>query len=198
MSLTKYKKLLWLIPIVILLIAVPFINRTQAYLTDNEKQTNQVEFSNVRVEIQEPNFKEDKIVLAQSMTFTKDISVKNTGTAPCFVRVYLDFSDSAVRSYSTLSQDGENYYAFDDYPSALSSDWVKGTDGYFYYTKKLEVGNGADAQTSLLLESVKTEFPSGTEPYAYDIIVYSEAVQVVGSDGTVYDNYEDAFSKFNQ
>ncbi|MBR1423090.1 MAG: hypothetical protein IJ571_06585 [Ruminococcus sp.] len=198
MPLTKYKKLLWLIPLLGLLIAVPLIGRTLAYNTDSEKQTNKVEFSNVEAKIQEefPTITSSNLQ-GNTLKYKKKIWVENTGTAPCFVRVYLDFSDSAVRGYSKLSQDDMNYCDYADYPSVLS-DWVKGDDGYFYYTKKLEVGDGDNSITSPLLEFVETEFPSGTDPYAYDIIVYSEAVQVVGSDGTVYNDYQEAFSNFNQ
>lgn len=195
MNITKYKRLIWLLPMIGLLIAVPFIGSTLAYNTDSEKQTNQLQLSNVRAEIDE-NFPEitSSDMDGNTLSFTKEVRVDNTGTAPCFVRVYLDFSDSAVRECSELSQDGSTYYPYADYLTAVSDGWIRKSDGYFYYTRKLAVGE----ETTELLSRVRTEFPVDTDPYAYDIIIYSEAVQAVGSDGTVYEDYNEAFSKFDQ
>ena len=204
MDLTKYKKLLWLIPMIGLLIAVPFIGSTQAYLTDNEKQTNELGFINVTAEIDEsfdpstisrtdnhsdPGQEDD--VVQTTISYNKVVNVKNTGSAPCFVRVYLDFSDSAVRSYSKFNE-ADNA---DQGGTWLYTDYWEYKDGYYYYKEKLEVGK---TTTQPLLSSVITEFPSGTDPYDYEIIVYSEAVQVVANDGTVYgdSDYIKAFNDF--
>lgn len=192
MDLTKYKKLLWLIPLIGLLIAVPFIGSTQAYLTDNEKQTNELGFINVKAEIKEdfPQITSDNLV-GNTLSYTKKINVENTGSAPCFVRVYLDFSDSAVRSYSKFNGADDA----DQGGTWLNTNYWEYKDGYYYYKEKLEVGK---TTTQPLLSSVITEFPSGTDPYDYEIIVYSEAVQVVANDGTVYGDgdYIKAFNDF--
>ncbi len=57
---------------------------------------------------------------------TKNAQVKNTGNVPCFVRVRMDINFAALAPELNTS---------------LGSGWALGTDGYYYYTKPLAVGD---------------------------------------------------------
>ena len=131
----------------------------------------------------------------------KVVSVKNTGSVPCFVRVFLDLSDSRFSDGKVkLSANGTDYDSADEFHSHLPEDWVyisdqhNALDGYYYYTKALNPGG----ETTPLLSSVKTDFESVYDIADFDILVYSESVQTVEIDtnGTVYSNYADAWRSF--
>lgn len=125
----------------------------------------------------------------------KEVTVKNTGTVPCFVRVYAEFSDSEVADSASIYSYGVKM-SWSDYKNALtaadfSPDWqfiplTGGTDpkelrGYFYYKKILQPGES----TSKLIEGVATDFRTYENDSnidrikAYEMIVYSETVQTV-------------------
>ena len=62
-------------------------------------------------------------------------------------------------------------------------------NGYFYYTEPVD----PNRSTSELIRSVKTDYNGDNNNdsnidkiKAYDIIVYSETVQTIGTDGTDY------------
>ncbi len=117
----------------------------------------------------------------QKNTFQKEVCVENTGDVPCFVRVYMDFSDSAVRDKTMLSANGTDYYKWNEYLTKLNPDWTYVSDesdalgGWFYYTKILQKGDS----TTLLLKSLKTEYDTIYDISDFQLIVYSETVQTV-------------------
>ncbi len=139
--------------------------------------------------------------------YKKKVTVKNTGDTPCYVRMFVDFSSGFIRKISSLSYDPvnsadaatKNYYSAeltmaDNYfIKEVSSDsnpnkgWVyipESDDGeiggYYYYTEILSPGD----ETPPLFTYVKTDYSgTGKDVVQYDVIVYSESVQVVTKDG---------------
>lgn len=141
--------------------------------------------------------------------YKKKVTVKNTGDTPCFVRVFVDFSSVEIRNLSALSYDEADeqdpslktyYSAVPDmtvghFIKEVSSEnnpnkgwvYIKEDDfengsigGYYYYTEPLEPGN----ETPPLFTYVKTDYTgSTTAAQQYDVIVYSESVQIVTSNG---------------
>lgn len=140
----------------------------------------------------------------QSMqnTTQKEVKVTNTGSVPCFVRVYAEFSDSRVADKAKVTNFTDYYLwaAFKEElaksTNTISPDWkfVANDDtkigGYFYYTKKLPAGES----TSSLIKAVKTDYRDGAADsnidkiQSFDIIVYSEIVQTTELDGTEYND----------
>ena len=142
-------------------------------------------------------------------TTTKEVAVQNSGKEPCYVRVYVGFTDSVAQSKTKLSPDGTNFYSFEDFINYINNDtnskWKyesgdNALGGYFYYTEKVP-GNG---KTSTLFKSVQTDFAHGERNSAtlsdidmisdFGIIVYSETVQT--SDNGVEKTYQEAWQSF--
>ncbi len=128
-------------------------------------------------------------------TFEKEVAVQNTGDIPCYVRVFLAFSDSSICGISELSADGVNFYPEADFRTHLNAGWVYGGDGYYYYEMALSPGE----ETTDLLRKITTTFPEGAKIRDYEIIVYEESVQTRSADGTLLtgeDACQQAFSDF--
>lgn len=64
------------------------------------------------------------------------------------------------------------------YPTALGTGWVKGSDGYYYYTKVVEESDGTPA---LFGEAIKIPTDPNGE-YALNLQVLAEAIQADGVD----------------
>ena len=123
--------------------------------------------------------------------YKKAVQIANKGDVPCYVRVYVAFSDEEVADISQLSPDGKNsdeevadisqlspdgknYYTVSEYAKHLPDGWTAGTDGYLYYTKLLPV----DGKTSKVISSVKTTWRPDMDRHDFDLIVREESVQV--------------------
>ena len=152
---------------------------TSAYLSGNEGSANTLYVANNRITVDETFPSPDPLTEGENV-FTKDVRIKNTGNVPCFVRVFVDFSDDDVRRSSEVSPDGTNYYSFDEYILHLPSGWIYGGDSYFYYQYPLEVNE----TTPSLIKTVKTTFSSADDVEEYDIIVYAESIQTRARDGS--------------
>lgn len=125
--------------------------------------------------------------------FRKRVQVENTGSVPCFVRVFADFSDSGVRACSQLSPDGTRYYPADQFERYLPEGWVYLDEtsepllgGFFYYTESLM----PKEKTAALWEKVKTSFANADQIRSFDIIVCGESVQVKDCLGEPYTGAE--------
>ncbi len=127
--------------------------------------------------------------------YKKTVQIRNNGTVPCFVRVYVEFSSSAVRECSELSCDGgSTFYPADNssenaFIKNLPDNWVFVSDtsdklsGYFYYTKPL-LTTGSSVVTAPLFTHVRTTYSDAADITQYDIIVYSESVQTIAKNGS--------------
>lgn len=135
-------------------------------------------------------------------TYKKNVEVKNTGTVPCYVRVYVAFSDSNVAGVSELSPDGSSFFSAESYADHLPEHWtyIEEPDdaelgGYYYYTEPVAAGKTTDA----LFEKVKTTFQTAADVQDYEIIVYAESVQTADKDGAEFtgsDPWKQAWTEF--
>ena len=174
---------------------------TLAYFTNSDLTTNRfvgkepqefesiIEIS-VAEEFDPPEEKNDA-------PFRKNVQIENTGTVPCYIRVRMEFSSSAVRDISWIStasdqNDESAYVNAGDFPfSALPAGWeYRAEDGFYYYTEAVEPRE----KTRALMKWVKTLFPddSSVDADSYDIYVYSEAVPADDADGERL-TYEEAW-----
>lgn len=130
------------------------------------------------------------------------MEVKNTGTVPCYVRVYVAFSDSSVADVSELSPDGSSFFSAESYADHLPEHWtyIEEPDdaelgGYYYYTEPVAAGKTTDA----LFKKVKTTFQTAADVQDYEIIVYAESVQTADKDGAEFtgsDPWKQAWTEF--
>lgn len=173
---------------------------TFAYFTYWKQMKNSFTIGENVIEIVE-NYKPPKEMQAGDNLYKKNIKVKNSGTVPCYIRLFVDFSDSEIRDCSLFSSDGTNYYPVTDYPAHLPATWTYEPSsesligGYYYYTEQLQPG-----QTTIpLIEAVNTKFESAEKVKNYEIIVYAESVQVLDKNGSQFEGstpYLDAWTEF--
>ena len=197
---TKKVKIKYIILIIsALLIALTAF--TLAYFTSSDKMTNRFtgvyppEFKpiadiSVTEHFDPPPEKSDD-------PFQKSVQIANNGNIDCYIRVRLEFSSSAVRDISWLSNDDdkdneEAYINASDYPdSDLPQGWeYRREDDCYYYTEAVP----PEGVTATLIKWVKTIFPddNSVEADEYDIFVYSEAVPADNEDGERM-TYEEAW-----
>ena len=190
----KNKKLL-IIGIIILtsLSLISIVCITNAYLSAVDPKENNFTVTKDVAQISE-SFPE---VSKQQMynEFTKEVKVKNTGTTDCFVRVYVDFSDSRVRDKAKIVN-GVTEYTWAQLLNIDTENWKYISDtstklgGYFYYKKVLQINQ----TTPALFTKVKVDYRDNDSDSNidkiddFDIIVYSETVQTteINASGTVY------------
>lgn len=179
-----------------------------AYFTDYVLKDNTITPAENVIEISE-DYEPPVEQEAGDNIYKKEIKFVNKGNAPCYVRVYMDFSESEVRSRSYLSNDPdqspESFFSAErvmngsTYISKLSTvapGWVFVPDestsvmaGYYYYVKPVPVGES----TTPLMTYVKTINETENDIKQYDIMVYSESIQLSDDDGRVFTDYADAW-----
>lgn len=134
--------------------------------------------------------------------FDKKVQVKNTGTVSCYVRVFAEFSDSEMKGRSEFSADGVMYYPAGTYAQNLPEHWIyiepsadPQLGGFYYYACELE----PEQSTSALFSRVKSTFGSADQIRDYEIMVYSESVQVRDCTGAEFageDAWRQAWTEF--
>ena len=188
------------------------IGTTLAYLGASDSKENKIVVGTDVAEISE-QFSEPSVQTMNNTT-QKEITVKNTGNLPCFVRVYAEFSDSDISSIAKVSYDGSNYVdwitGFKDElaksTNSISEDWYydKGNTklgGYFYYKKILPVGDS----TPTLIKSVQVNFPESANSETnidqireYNMVVYTETIRTGDIDGAEFgdEDWQKAWQRF--
>lgn len=152
------------------------VGGTLAYFTDTDDATNTFTVGNVDITLTEPNWtstgSEDAPEVYPGEALAKDPTVTNNGANPCFVRI-------KVEGLNCLGNAGMITYRTDYVTDKLGDNWVKGTDGYFYYNKVLEVGATTDALFDQIV--MPTGLTNGDATTAYNVNVKAEAVQAQGA-----------------
>lgn len=155
-----------------------------AYLTNNKDRTNQLTRGYNEVKITE-TFPDPAIAPGRN-SYTKDVTVKNTGPVPCYVRVFLDFSDDDIRKNSKVSSNGSTYVTLDALKTTnIPSGWAYVSspsdklNSYFYYTSPIDPG----ASTTSLIKAVQTTFGDQYDIDDFDIYVYTESIQSLDKNG---------------
>ena len=182
-----------------------------AYFTDNNTKDNTVTPAENIIDVSEDYTPPTEQFIGDNI-YKKEITISNNGNTPCYIRVYMDFSDSKVRNRSCLSNDpnksAQSFYSakrettggtYIAKRSEVSPNWAFVPDsddsplaGYYYYTKLVPVGQSTDP----LFTYVNTYNETNDDIQQYDIIVYSESIQKSNIDGKEYDGYVDAWTDF--
>lgn len=167
------KKKIVSIALVVAMVAVIAVG-SLAYFTDKDNADNVFTVGNVNITLTEPNWnstgKEDAPDVYAGEPLAKDPTVTNDGNNPCFVRI-------KVENLDQFGPKGAITYRTDYAADKLGENWAKGTDGYFYYTKVLEVKATTDALFDQIV--MPTGLTGGEE--AAPIKVTAEAVQAQGA-----------------
>ena len=149
-------------------IAAFSVGLTIAFLGNSDSETNTLCIDSGDVSINE-SFNTPSTQTLNNIV-DKDVRVENLSKTDCYVRVYVDFSDSYVRDKAMLSNSAnaadDTYLSFYDYRTALAAasntvaeGWVYRSDnnamgGYFYYTAPVKAGES----TPSLFRHVKTAY----------------------------------------
>lgn len=145
---------------------------TYAYLTSSQTVMNEFTVGENSIEVVEEYDPPEK--LRQGLTIDKKVTVKNTGSLPCYVRVRVEFSDSDAEAFCVV-----------DYHTAPGDKWVREADGFYYYTEALDLYQAAEGTeqekgvTDALFDTVKIrDETEGTYTMIdFDIYVYAESVE---------------------
>ena len=194
------------------LILAASVGTTLAYLGAKQNAHNTIKVGTDIAQVSEPDWSEPEYQ-TQENTNNKTITVKNTGSVPCFVRVYAEFSDSEIASIAKVNNNGTDNYDktwtqykeyLADTTQSSAEDWQyipesrTGSDpvlgGYFYYKKVVQPVDDAatptvdESVTSSLIKKVQVNYATNNidEIRDYEMIVYTETVQTVDTDGTDY------------
>lgn len=157
------------------LVVMAIAGATVAYFTDTDAKDNTFTVGNVDITLTEPNWESSGSVDASDVypgePLAKDPTVNNSGKNPCFVRI-------KVKNLDQFDAKGDIIYRTDYVNGKLGTDWVLHTDGYFYYTKVLAVGDTTDA---LFDQIVMPTGLTGNETTTLPITVTAQAVQAQGA-----------------
>ena len=182
-----------------------------AYFTDNNTKDNTVTPVENIIEISEDYTPPSEQSIGDNI-YKKKASFSNEFNSPCYIRVYMDFSDDKIAKSSYLSNDPDkspgSFYSArrettgNTYIAKLSEvapDWIFVPDddssslaGYYYYTKLVPVGQS----TEPLFTYVNTVNNTNDDIQQYDILIYAESVQISDMDGKKYDDYEEAWKDY--
>lgn len=176
-----------------------------AYLTYQKSLMNRFTVGVNEITVTEDYNPPDEIIPGKETEFKKAVNARNTGNTPCYIRVRLEYSDSDMMQYCENILNDHSAPAGDwgDFIEEYSEgNWVYGTDGYYYYTKKVEPGES----TSYLMETVRVNAPidAPEELNDFEIYVYMESIQTLvnredGNGGQTAEEasgYEEAWEQF--
>lgn len=165
---------------------------TSSYYSSQDSITNELSVGTCEIEIVEEFNPPEEITVGDTV-FTKTVQIKNTGTIPSYIRVFCDYSTYDMKKYCSVNT-GSEWVAASDLKDHLPSGWVyiEDTDetlgNYYYYTEALE----PNELTVPLFTEVKVSVPDTDEDLItpFDIIVYSEAVQIRDKNGKLFTSAE--------
>jgi len=153
-------------------VAAMLVGGTLAWFTFHQDMDNHFTTGSVKTNIHEKFDPEKGKDMQPGVKVTKQVSVENTGKSAALLRVKItpvwDAKGNLPQSDATEAV---------DLNLANNSDWIKGNDGYYYYTKVLAKG----ATSSQLLDSVDIKGTFNmTEDYqnrGLTVKVESDAIQ---------------------
>ena len=159
------RSLVLVVSVLVLLLAVA--GGTLAWLTAPDSVTNTFTPAHVTCTVEE----------SFNGTEKSNVHIKNTSDIPAYIRAYIvvtwkDADDADDNVYGELPVEGTGYTM--EIPT--NTDWVQGSDGYYYYTRPVAVG---DTTGTLISECKLTE--KVVKPVGYDLSVeiIAEAIQSV-------------------
>ena len=141
---------------------------TLAFLTDAKGLTNTFTPSHVTTEVIEDPF---------DGTTKENVTIKNTGNTEAWIRaaVVITWQDEKGNVYGQMPVEGEDYeIAYD-----LKNGWIKGDDGFYYWTKPVKSVEEApnNCSTGVLIKSCTVGGTTAVAPPSG----YNLNVEIIGS-----------------
>ena len=181
-----------LVAIAFLLVGIR-VGTTSAYFISEDKVTNNFQNGDIDIEVEEPDF-EPPSEGWSGQKINKKVQVKNESIIPVLVRVNItprwsiDKEGNSPFSMGNASEDVvklnlKEGNLITSINGNISEKWIKGNDGYYYYTSILN----AEETTNELLESVQAVVDKNTVGENFvglykdkylQVDVKSEAIQV--------------------
>lgn len=166
MKLNKNKKSIAMLVSLIALLVV-FVGSTIAYLfMQTDSITNTFTPTSTEITIVENN--EGKV--------KKDVTIQNTGKIKAYIRatVVVTWKDDSGNVYGKAPVENTDYTVeWMPKDSDGNTDWVKGSDGFYYYTQPVESG----ASTGVLLTACKPVEGKAPEGYDLSVEILAQAIQ---------------------
>lgn len=116
--------------------------------------------------------------------FKKRVQIENMDETACFVRVFMEFSDSGTKKRARISPDGRSWYpaveygssGFENFPQnwcylSLEEDPLLG--GFYYYTVPVNPGE----RTVPLVEQILVSYEQDSQIRDFDILVTADSIQ---------------------
>ena len=151
---------------VLFLFCMMFVGVAAGFLVSGDSVTNRLSCGHNTAGITE-NYNPPE-AFAEGETYVKEVSIKNEGSVPCYVRVFAEIEDPEMRNSLSVLVDTENWSE-------------KQSDGFYYYSSVLDTGE----TTPPLVKSIT----ANTDITDFKMICYSETVQAEG-----FDNAKAAFA----
>ncbi len=156
----------------VILISGLIVGTTLAYIMDNKGPlTNTFMPSTVEVSIDEA-FEND---------VKTNVSVKNTGDTEAYIRaaVIVTWKDAEGNVYPEVPVAGTDYLITYNLGTAgIKSCWIKGADGFYYYTSPIADGENTDVLISTCTPA-DVETPVG---YGLNVEILASGIQSVPTD----------------
>ena len=158
----KVSKKTWILMVSILLVLSVTVGSTIAFLTTKSGPVeNTFNASKVTTKVNETISGSEKT----------NVTITNTGDIDAWIRaaVVVTWHDKDGNVYGQAPVVGTNYTNW-----TLGTDWVKGDDGFYYYTKPVAAGNST---ATALINSIE---PIGTSPangYYLNVEILGSGIQ---------------------
>lgn len=149
----------------LVLAGLSLIRPASAYLHAQEQKENHISIGVNEIRIRE-KFQKPSYWLF-STVYDKEVCIQNTGSVPCYMRVFTEVSNADIPAQMDLN----------------TAAWKKGKDGYYYYKDII----APEQKTAALFQHVQIA-EADIKQEAFQVIVYAESVQAQG--------YEDAEAAF--
>lgn len=154
-----------------------------AYLIYQESIVNIIQAGGNTISITE-EFEPPKKQEIGDNVFKKRVQIENTDETACFIRVFMEFSDSDIKQRAQISPDGRSWYpaveygssGFENFPQnwcylSLEEDPLLG--GFYYYTVPVNPGE----RTVPLAEQILVSYEQDSQIRDFDILVTADSVQ---------------------
>lgn len=161
---TKRKSLLLLVSLVMLM-ALTVGGTLALLIADTEPVVNTFTPGSTDIKVEE----------TFDQTTKSNVKVTNNGDVPVYIRVAIiptweDSDGDPVGVAASLSDLDIDWGAEDDTEAAPGNNWVKGADGFWYYTEQV----AADASTEQLIESATVQTANG---YHMNLQILAQSIQ---------------------
>ncbi|MBP3331777.1 MAG: hypothetical protein J6K90_04310 [Tidjanibacter sp.] len=174
----------------VMLLLLVAVGTTIAYIfTETEPVENTFNPSKVSCAVVENGYEPVSGEIQNISDIKSNVQIKNTGDTDAYIRVavVVNWMDEAgTKVWATKPVEDTEY----SITYANKTNWVKGSDDYWYYTKSVPPTDGSNL-TEILIEKAtqNTEGPKGTDGTQYYLSIEIVASAIQSTPETVVENH---------